>query len=337
MAVGEPVVIAFVRGKAVAVHLGEEAQGVGEGEVPDGEIDGDRQSLARLRFERERPPMHPRRCVVRNLDLAMNRTEPLPLDRVELRRKVESADQRDDRVGHRPYRRGDMVKPAEFPLELRPGLEDEGRAKSGDRSFELDLKSDGFVPSGLKPESLCFRVPEVVGRPIPDRLRGNRLAGRGVDLVELIKDRDRSAADLRERRFTAKRLDRDRRERGGFEGRDGEVFPSGKAKIPGRIDRADLNRNRFGTIEPEPAQVHAHQVLATRCQRNQITSDILTVRLDEEPDCPRRATIFGRLPGEEGFACGEARWVRSQRGRREGRQSVGRAEGDSEIGSGGSI
>ena len=41
MAVGEAVIVAFIVGQAITIHLGQEAEMIGQSEIPDLKLDGE--------------------------------------------------------------------------------------------------------------------------------------------------------------------------------------------------------------------------------------------------------------------------------------------------------
>ena len=132
MPVGQPVVVALVLRQAVAVHLGQEAEVVGQGEVPDLQRDRQLQSSCsepRLRAcskSASRSPRYSpaaRPCGTYNLDV-----QALILWRQSAANAWTV--QRHDRVGQWPELAGNQVIAAELDLDRLAGraFEDQRRA-----------------------------------------------------------------------------------------------------------------------------------------------------------------------------------------------------------------
>ena len=69
MTVGQPVVVAFVLRQAVAVHLGQEAEMIGQSEVPDPRATGRRSDSRPPDAQGQESPMHAGGQGVRDINL----------------------------------------------------------------------------------------------------------------------------------------------------------------------------------------------------------------------------------------------------------------------------
>ena len=90
----------------------------------------------------------------------------------------------------------DLDRLAGGPVENQLGFDRPG----GKVASQHDLKRDEFVPSGLELDLAIGGIPEMVGGQVAVGLSGNQLASRGIDLVQLVDDRDVGTGDSRQYR-----------------------------------------------------------------------------------------------------------------------------------------
>ena len=143
------------------------------------------------RLERKAPPVFARLRIVRNVNLDMDALARPARDRLR-------PGERDDRVGQGAAFRRDEPVAADVDAgrAARSGPGDGQGGRDVDRAVaDHDLEGDKLIPRRVQSDAILPRVPEVVGREVAVGRGGEDRTPDGIDLVELVDDRDLGPAE----------------------------------------------------------------------------------------------------------------------------------------------
>ena len=261
---GQAVVVPLVLGQAVAVHLGQEAEVVGQGEVPDRQAHRQPQALGPTLQGQACPgASRPGRRGGRRARRAGSGSGCSRGRRRGRRGNV----QRHDRVGQGPAGR----RAPGGSGRTRPGSSGRpapSKASSGRRSASRPCcrpriktwKADELVPRRVQRDAPARRHSRGGWTEVAFRLRRDELAGHRVDLVQLVDHGDLGRSQPGQRR------------RGGARGRSraarpaaarparrraGRVAAGGRPDVPRAVHGPDREPVRRGTAPARgPSQVH---------------------------------------------------------------------------------
>ncbi len=184
---------------------------------------------------------------------------------------------------------------ARGPVENQLGLDRAG----GKVSAQHDLERDEFVSSCVELDLAILGIPEMVGGQVALRLSGNQLAGRGIDLVQLVKDRDIGAGDSRQCGHAGGAGRRACLSWGSCAGPrfDRRIVARGfRAAVAGGVNGSHRECGFRPARDLQVMKVHLDSTAGRAGKRNQLAGKIGAVKRGEEAKRAGGAGIAGRDP-----------------------------------------
>ena len=217
---------------------------------------------------------------------------------------------RNDRVGNGTDSCCDGVIAADLHLNRRAlwALENEpGNDRAGGGlAAEQDLEGDELIACRVQCDASVARTPEMIGGQIVLGFGRDQFAGRRVDFVKLVQDRDLQSGDLRQcgRRVGWSRswCGRGPGQGGRDAARDRDIRRRRWSAIAGSVDRPYRKREGRSGGKLQVAEMHLDSLARVSGQRDQLAREWSVVERHEETESSGRTLIFGRQPRNQRLA-----------------------------------